>query len=54
MSARIFSTSFESKCVNTTIIQTYAPTNRAEEEVKEDFFLQQKEGNVKVGSYDRN
>lgn len=35
MSAR-----FESKCQNTIIIQVYAPTNEAEEEVKEDFYHQ--------------
>lgn len=29
---------FESKCQSTVIIQVYAPTNEAEEEVKEDFY----------------
>ena len=31
---------FESECQNTTIIQVYAPTNDAEEGVKEDFYQQ--------------
>ena len=38
MSERIFSARF--KCQNTTIIQVYATTNEAEEEVKEDYYHQ--------------
>ena len=37
ISERIIFARFESKCQNTTIIQVYAPTNDAEEGVKEDF-----------------
>ena len=40
ISERIIIASFESKCQNTTIIQTYAPTNDAEEDTKEDFYYQ--------------
>ena len=34
ISERIISAMFESKCQNTTIMQVYAPTNEAEENVK--------------------
>ena len=40
ISERIIFARFESKCQNTTIIQVYAPTNDAEERVKEDFYHQ--------------
>ena len=40
ISERIIFARFESKCQNTTIIQVYAPTNDAEEGVKEDFYHQ--------------
>ena len=35
---RIINAKFESKCQDTTIVQVYAPTNRAEDEEKEDFY----------------
>ena len=37
ISERIIFAKFEFKCQNTTIIQVYAPTNDAEEVVKENF-----------------
>ena len=67
---RIIFARFESKCKNTTIIQVYAPTNDAEEGVKEDFYHQLQSAynkrkardltkvigdlNAKVGSDNRN
>jgi len=70
VSARTFSARFESKSENTTIIQTFVPTNRTEEEVKKDFFRQLQtafnkrmvrdlimvigDPNVKLGSNNRN
>ena len=70
ISERIIFARFESKCQNTTIIQVYAPTNDAEEEVKEDFYHQLQSAynkrkardltmgigdlNAKVGSDNRN
>ena len=70
ISERIIFARFESKCQNTTIIQVYAPTNDAEEGVKEDFYQQLQSAysktkardltmvigdlNAKVGADDRN
>ena len=44
ISKRIITARFASKCQNTRIIQVYAPTNEAEEEVKEDFYHQLQPG----------